>query len=134
MSSSLIVLSSLNYFTVHQLWVQIPCTCSLHTPQIYRTYTVCYFCRRGALQMFERILNAPLSSNLLQFAEDLRRSFPSLELHKGILDSTCLLILLITLNTSSIHFPETVLVSSDPTTITQIGIIPHQNKNQPPLA
>ena len=46
--------------------------------------------------MFDRILNATLSNNLLKLAEGLRRSFLSLELHKGSLDSPCLLISLYT--------------------------------------
>ena len=47
-------------------------------------------------RVFDRILNATLPlNNLLCLEEGLRRSFPSLELCKGILDSPWLLILLI---------------------------------------
>ena len=56
---------------------------------------VACFCRRASSWMFERILNTTLSNNLLQPAEGLSRSFPPLGLRKGILDSSCLLILLI---------------------------------------
>ena len=45
--------------------------------------------------MFDRILNPTLPKNLLQLQEGLRRRFPPLGLHKGILDSLYLLILLI---------------------------------------
>ena len=45
--------------------------------------------------MFDRILDATLSNNLLQLAEGLRRTFSSLGLHKVILDSPCFPILLI---------------------------------------
>ena len=45
--------------------------------------------------MFDTILNVILPINLLQLAEGLRKKFPPLGLHKGILDSSCLLILLI---------------------------------------
>ena len=101
------------------LWLQIPC--SLPTPHICSTFSIggalgiklsicggaffcrnsrCikvvgYFCRRAPSWMFDRILDATLSHNLLWLAECLRRSFPSLGLHKGILDSPCFLILLI---------------------------------------
>ena len=62
-------------------------------------------------------------------------SFPSLGLHKGILDSLCLLILLIytkqnqkmkswTDPESLFHFPETVQVYSNPTSIAQSSINP----------
>ena len=60
-----------------------------------RLSAVGYFYRRAPSQMFDRILNATLFNNLLQLAEGLRKSFPSLGLDKGILDSPCLLILLI---------------------------------------
>ena len=45
--------------------------------------------------MFDRILNVTLSNNLLQLKEGLRKSFPPLGLHKGVLDSPCLPILLV---------------------------------------
>ena len=54
-----------------------------------------YFRGRAPSWMFDRTLNATLPKNLLQLAEDLRKSFPPLGLHKGILDSLCLLFLLI---------------------------------------
>ena len=58
-----------------------------------------YFCRRALSCIFDRmfdwILNATLPNNLLNLEEGMRRSFPPLELRKGILDSHCLLILLI---------------------------------------
>ena len=64
-----------------------------------RVKTVGYFCRRAPScifgKMFDRILNATLPNNSLKLGEGLRRSFPPLELRKGILDSPCLLILLI---------------------------------------
>ena len=46
-------------------------------------------------KIFDRILYAALPNNVLQLKEGLWRRFPPLELHKGILDSPCLLILLI---------------------------------------
>ena len=64
-----------------------------------RVKAVGYFCRRATLcifdRMFDRILNATSPNNLLWLEEGLRRSFTPLELHKGILESLCLLILLI---------------------------------------
>ena len=100
------------------LWVKIPCTCSLPTPHICSTsnqrhiwnpvehlqwsflaeiVNVCH--RRAPPWMFDTIfdgiLNATLPNNLLYLQEGLRKSFPPLELHKEILDSACLLILLI---------------------------------------
>ena len=45
--------------------------------------------------MFDTILNVILPINLLQLAEGLWKKFPPLGLHKGILDSSYLLILLI---------------------------------------
>ena len=42
--------------------------------------------------MFGRVLDTPLSNNLLYLTESLRRSFPPLGLHKGILHSLYLLI------------------------------------------
>ena len=67
-----------------------------------RVKVVGYFCRRAPSwifdRMFDRILNATRPNNLLQIEEGLQRSFPPLELHKGILDSSCLLILLIYTN------------------------------------
>ena len=59
-----------------------------------RLQAVDYFDKRAPLWMFDRILNATLSNNLLQLAS-LRRSIPSLGLQKETLDSPCLLILLI---------------------------------------
>ena len=60
-----------------------------------RLQAVGYFCKRAPSWMFDVILNATLSHNLLQLAEGLKRSFLSLGLHKGIFESPCLLILLI---------------------------------------
>ena len=60
-----------------------------------RLQAVGYFRRRVPSWMFDKILNATQSNNLLQLAKCLRTNFPSLGLHKGILDSPCLLILLI---------------------------------------
>ena len=67
--------------------------------ELFCVYSQClqavgYFRRRAKLQMFYRILNGTLSNNL-QLAESLSKSFLSLGLHKGILGSLCLLILLI---------------------------------------
>ena len=66
-----------------------------------RVKTVGYLRRRAPScifdSMFDRIINATLPNNLLQL-EGLRRSFPPLELPKGILDSPCLLIPLIYTN------------------------------------
>ena len=54
-----------------------------------------YFGRRAPScifdRVFDRILNVTLPNSLLQLEKGLRRSFPPLELHKGILDSPCLL-------------------------------------------
>ena len=67
-----------------------------------RVKDISYFCRRASSWMFDRkfdrILNATLPNNLLQLKEGLRRSFPPLELHKKILDSHCLPLLLIYIN------------------------------------
>ena len=52
-----------------------------------RVKAVDYFRRKAPSWTFDRILNATLPNNLLYFEEGLRRSFPLLELHKGILDS-----------------------------------------------
>ena len=46
-----------------------------------------YFCRRAPSWMLGRTLNATLLNNLLKIEESLRRSFPSLGLHKAILAS-----------------------------------------------
>ena len=102
------------------LQLQIPWTCNPHTPHICSTFriigafgiqlnicgeTFCgnirrrqavgYFQIRATSWMFERILDAILSNNLLQLKESLNKSFPSLRLNKEILESPCLLILLI---------------------------------------
>ena len=45
--------------------------------------------------MFDRTINVTLPNSLLQLEEGLRRSFPPVGIQKGILDSPCLLILLI---------------------------------------
>ena len=60
-----------------------------------RLQAVGYFRRRAPSWMSDTTLNEALSNDLLQLAEGLRRSFPSLGIHKVILDSPCLLILLI---------------------------------------
>ena len=64
--------------------------------------TIGYFDRRAPSwnfdSMFDRILNAALLSNVLQLGESRMRSFSPLELHKGTLDSPCLIILLIYAN------------------------------------
>ena len=59
-----------------------------------RVIAVDFFCRRAPSWMFDRILNVTLSNNLLQF-KGLRKSFPQPGLHKGVLDSPCLPILLV---------------------------------------
>ena len=102
-----------------------------------RLQAVGYFGKRARSCMFDRILNETSSSNL-QLAEGLRRSFPSLGLHKGIFDSPYLLIYTKhktnqkikpwTDNASSFHFPEAVEVFSNPTPITQSSINPQENK------
>ena len=46
-----------------------------------------YFCRRAPSWMLGRTLNATLLNDLLKIEESLRRSFPSLGLHKAILAS-----------------------------------------------
>ena len=119
MPSSLIVQSSLNYFSAPQPAATNSMQ-STYTPHLQHLFNwrctwnqvehlwwsffcrnsrcikvVGYFCRRAPSWMFDRILDATLSHNLLWLAECLRRSFPSLGLHKGILDSPCFLILLI---------------------------------------
>ena len=64
-----------------------------------RVKAVGYFCKRDTScifdRIFDRILIATLTNNLSQQEEGLRRNFPPLDLYKGILDSPCLLILLI---------------------------------------
>ena len=55
-----------------------------------RVKVVGYFWRRAPSWIFDRILNASLTNNLLQLEESLRRGFPSLGLNKGILDIPCL--------------------------------------------
>ena len=107
------------------LRLQIPCTYNLPTLYICSPFNrrriwnplkhlrwsflhvkaVGYFRRRAPAficdRMFDRVLNATLPNNLSELEEGLMRSFPLLELHKGILDSLCLLIFLINTNSSS---------------------------------
>ena len=59
-----------------------------------RVKAVSFFRRRTPSWMFDRILNPTPSKNLLRLEEGLR-SFPLLGLHKEILDSPYLIILLI---------------------------------------
>ena len=97
------------------LRLQIPCICSLPTAQIYSTFNwwgirnpveqlwwsffaeivkaYGYFRRRNPPWMFGKILTAILPDNLLYVEEGLTGSFAPLGLHKGILDTPCLLIL-----------------------------------------
>ena len=64
-----------------------------------RIKAAAYFCRRAPSsildRIFDRVLNGTLPNNLVQLEEGLRRSFPPLEFHAGILDSPCLATLLI---------------------------------------
>ena len=53
------------------------------------------FRRKAPSQMIDRVLDMPLLNDLLQLTEGLRRSFPTLGLGKGILDSRSLVIPLI---------------------------------------
>ena len=98
---------SLNHFAAHQP----AATNSMHLEYTYTPHlSICggtfsrkqstslgrwLFRRRAPSWMFDTILNETLSNDLLQLAEGLRRSFPSLGIHKAVLDSPCLLILLI---------------------------------------
>ena len=95
------------------LHLEIPCTYSLLTLHIYSTSNCreiwnsvehlhhelfCRNCQRVKAvgffrrkapscifgRMFDRILNGTLPNNILEVGEGLRRSFPPLELHKGL--------------------------------------------------
>ena len=74
------------------------------------------FSRRALLQMFDSVLNATLPKNLFQPEDGLNRSFPPLGLHKGILGSRCLLIILIYTNnkknSSTIQIRATRVINS----------------------
>ena len=61
----------------------------------YRIEYVDYFRRKASLRMLDRDVDMPLPNNLLQLTEGLRRSFPTLGLGKGILDSRSFVIPLI---------------------------------------
>ena len=52
-----------------------------------RVKAIGYFRTRAPSWMFHMILNLTMPNNLLKLQEVLRRSFPPLGLHKGILDS-----------------------------------------------
>ena len=101
------VRSSLNHFPAHQL-VAVNC---MHlqfsyTPHLQHlsnwkciwnpvVHLLWIFCKRAPSWICDMIPNTNLSSNLLQLAEGLRRSFLSLELRKQTFNSPCLLVLLI---------------------------------------
>ena len=60
--------------------------------------------------MFRKIRNVSLHNNLLQLAETLRRILPPLGLHKGVLSSLCLLILLIHIKNDKRKSPTHAIV------------------------
>ena len=112
--------SSFNYLTAHQPvasnsinlqftntphWQHIqsegdlesdrPSVIELFCGNSQRVKAVGCFPWRAPSCLFDRILNTTWPNKLLQLEGFLRRGFPPLGLHKGILDSPCLLILLI---------------------------------------
>ena len=115
------MIESLKYFPVHQPaatnFMHLQSTYTPHLQHLSNQKPMwnpvkhlrwCFFCgisqslravgcfrKRASSWMFDRILTAILLINLSNLTEALRRSFLPLGLHKGILDSPCLLILLI---------------------------------------
>ena len=73
--------------------------------------TVCYFDRRAPSWMFDTILNAALPNKLFQLEEDLSRSFSLPGCYTGILDTPCLLILLIYTKQDEISGSPRVFIS-----------------------